>query len=100
MTPEERFKRIQNFMDTMAEHQARHDEELRQLTGKIGTVTSQIGALTTQVGTLTSATTDLAGVSRHLVNVQGELVESNSLLRQLVESHARRLDRLEGDSLN
>ena len=93
MTPEERFARIENFMDTMAEHQARHDEDLRQLTGKIGTVTSQIGALT-------SATTDLADVSRHLVNVQGELVESNSLLRRLVESQAKRLDRLEGESLN
>ena len=86
MKPEERFTRIENFMDTMAEHQARHDEELRQLTGKIDT--------------LASTTTDLAGVSRHLVDVQGELAESNSLLRQLVESHAKGLDRLEGESLN
>ena len=93
MTPEERFTRIENFMDTMAEHQARHDENLRQLTGKVGTVASQIGALA-------SITTDLTAVSRHLVNVQGELVESNSLLRQLVESHDKRLDRLEGESLN
>ena len=93
MTPEERFTRIENFIDTMAEHRARHDEDLRQLTGEIGTLASQIGVLT-------SITTDLAGVSRHLVNVQGELVESNSLLRQLVESHDKRLDHLEGESLN
>ena len=56
--------------------------------------------LASQIGVLTSITTDLAGVSRHLVNVQGELVESNSLLRQLVESHDKRLDHLEGESLN
>jgi len=93
MTPEERFTRIENFMETMAKHQARHDEDLRQLNGKIGVVASQIG-------TLASITTDLAGVSRHMVNVQGELVESNSLLRQLIESHAKRVDRLEGESLN
>ena len=93
MTPEERFTRIENFMDTMAEHQARHDEDIRELR------TLHKG-LTGRIDTLASITTDLAGVSRHLVNVQGELVESNSLLRQLVESHARRLDRLEGDSLN
>ena len=93
MTPEERFTRIENFMETMAKHQARHDEDLRQLNGKIWVVASQIG-------TLASITTDLAGVSRHMVNVQGELVESNSLLRQLIESHAKRVDRLEGESLN
>ena len=52
--------------------------------------------VTGQIETLASATSDLAGVSRYLVNVQGELIESNSLLRQLVEAHARRLDRLEG----
>ena len=28
MTPEEQFTRIENFMDTMAEHQARHDEDV------------------------------------------------------------------------
>ena len=89
MTPEERFTRIENFMDTMAVHQVRHDEDLRQLSGKIEILASQIGALA-------SITTDLTGVSRHLINVQDQLVESNSLLRQVVESHAKRGDRRSG----
>ena len=114
MTPEERFTRIENFMDTMAEHQARHDEDIRELrtlhkslTGRIDTLTSNVGILASHVGVLASqveilisATTDLCGVSRHLVDVQGELIESNSFLRQLVESNVRRLDLLEGESLN
>ena len=121
MTPEERFTRIENFMDTMAEDQVRHDEDIRELrtlhkslTGRIDTLASTVGALTSNIGTLASnvgvlasqaeilisATTDLSGVSRHLVDVQGELIESNSFLRQLVESNVRRLDRLEGASRN
>ena len=83
---EERFARIDNSLDTIAEHQALLQEEIRDLSHK--------------VQTLVSSTGDLAGVSRHLVTVQGELVESNSLLRQLIQSHAKRLDRIEGQGLN
>ena len=100
MTSEERFSGIENFMGTMAEHQPCRHEDLRHLTGTFETVASQIGALTNQVETLTSITTEVTGVNRHMINVRCELVESNGLLRQLVESHANRFDRLEGESRN
>ena len=31
MTPEERFTKIENFLSTVAEHQAHHDEDIREL---------------------------------------------------------------------
>ncbi len=31
MTPEERFTRIENFLSTVAEHQAHHEEDIREL---------------------------------------------------------------------
>ena len=89
MTPEE----IERTMDFILQSQAESLVRMDRLEAKQATVTDQ-------VQTLASATSDLASVSRHLVNVQGELIESNSLLRQLVESHSKRLDRLEGEGRN
>ena len=100
MTPEERFTKIENLLEAMAEHQAHHDEDIRELRSMQKRTSAQLETLTSDVGTLASTTTDLSGVSRHLVNVQAELIESNSFLRQLVESHAKRLERLEGESFN
>ncbi len=31
MTPEERFTKIENFLGTVAEHQAHHEEDIREL---------------------------------------------------------------------
>jgi len=31
MTPEERFTKIENLLAAMTEHQARHDEDIRQI---------------------------------------------------------------------
>ena len=31
MTPEERFTKIENFLSTVAEHQAHHEEDIREL---------------------------------------------------------------------
>ena len=93
MTPEERFTKIENLMETMAERQARHDDEILELRAM------QKG-VATHIEILTSTTKDLAGVSRYLVNVQGELIESNALLRQLVAAQAKRMDRLEGENRN
>ena len=31
MTPEQRFTKIENFLSTVAEHQAKHAEEMREL---------------------------------------------------------------------
>ncbi len=97
MTPEERFMRIENFLNTTAEHQSMHEERLASMAIRHD---ADMRDLRSQIQTLVSTTGDLAGVSRHLVTVQGELVESNSLLRQLVQANSKRLDRLEGQGLN
>ena len=89
MTPEEIERTMEFILQSQSESLVRMD----RLEAKQATVTDQ-------VQTLASATSDLASVSRHLVNVQGELIESNSLLRQLVESHSKRLDGLEGEGRN
>ena len=108
MTPEKRFTRIENFLNTVAEHQALYEERWEKLENVVAQHEDRLAAmavrqdedrrdLRNQVQTLVSTTGDLAGVSRHLVTVQGELIESNSLLRQLVLSHS---ERLEGEGLN
>jgi len=38
MTPEERFTKIENFLLTVAEHQADHDERFRQIGNFLATV--------------------------------------------------------------
>ncbi len=128
MTPEERWTQIENTLKTIAEYQARHDEWLSRhdewlsqhdewlsqheewfarIEGSLDSITEhqvryqeEMGHLSLKMQTLVSTTGDLAGVSRHLVTVQGELVESNSLLRRLVESHANRLDGIQGQGPN
>ena len=96
-TPEERFTRIENFPNTIAEDQSLHEEQLAAMAVRND---QDIRDLRNQVQALVSTTGDLAGVSRHLVTVQGELGEFNSLLRQLVQSHAKRRDKIEGQGLN
>jgi hypothetical protein len=85
MTPEERFTRIENFLLTVAEHQADHDAHFREMEGGLAE--------------LRAAQTTLAIAMTHVAEAQRRTDEA---LERLARSHERTEDvqRITEASLN
>ncbi len=98
MTPEEFERAIEFILKNQAKFDLRMDrlaESQDRTASQLAELGSKTDRLSSTVDSLVSTTTDLVGVSRHLLTTQGELVESNRLLTELVTHQSRRLDRLE-----
>ena len=98
MTPDERFTRIENLLETVAEHQAVHDQTLTRLaTTLTGLATTVEGLATTvervEVGMETSSHEQNLKIQQ-LMAFQTTLMESGDRSWRAIEMLGARVDRV------
>ncbi len=87
MTPEERFTKIENAIESLIERQAHHDQQIDKL------IQGQ-ASNDRQIEKLNGAVRDLAAVSRTLIDAQQTTNTHIQGLAQAMQATDERLDRL------
>jgi hypothetical protein len=98
MTPEERFTKIENLLQSLTEHQVHAEARQADIEARVSRIED---GFTEMQGAITDLSGDvrlLASASGDLVNVSRDLVESNGVMRDLLVLQSKRLDRLEGQA--